>query len=402
MRKTALSSAIAAVLLGAAQTQAGGLWLNEYGDFSGGRSSAGAAAGLTDAASIIHNPAGGALVEGSQLFASAGMFIPDIEFDVDYSNPISGNGDGGSAGLNAPAGGGAYVFDSGSERWTFGLYLAGLAGAGLDYDKDWVGRFQATKSELLLLGIGGTASYRVNERLSLGAAVQYFYATLDMELGIPSLPGREEGRASLDGSDTEIGFALGAIYEISDRTRIGIKYQSEVEPDFDGKLKVSSRDVRVDSNTELTMAQIVRIGLHHDLNDTVGLDFTWGWDDWSALDSVFVSVPDREAALHKNWEDTYHYAIGMQYKLNADWDLTTGVSYDTNPVDAYERTADLPVDRQIRYSGGARYQFSDSIVLGGYLNYTDLGSSKIRGRNWGGEFSDNSVISFAFNINWIL
>ncbi len=402
MNKTLLSTSIAALLLAASQAQAGGLWLNEFGDFSGGRSSAGAAAGLTDAASIIHNPAGGSLVEGSQLFVSAGAFIPDVEFDVDYSNPISGKEDGGSAGLNAPAGGGSYVFDSGSSRWTFGTYLAGLAGAGLDYDKDWVGRFQATKSELLLIALGGTASYRVNDQLSIGAGAQYWYATLDMELGLPSLPGRDEGRASLDGTDSSYGFTLGAIYEFSDATRIGINYQSELEADFDGKLKASVADVRVDSNTELNMAQTIRIGLHHDLNDTIGLDFTWGWDDWSTLDSVFVSVPDREGALDKNWDDTYHYAIGMQYKLNSDWDLTTGVAYDTNPVDAYERTADLPVDRQIRLSGGARYQFSDTMNLGGYITYMDLGSAKIRGRNWGGEFGDNSIIAFAFNLNWVL
>ncbi len=37
-------SVITLALLGANQAFAGGLWLNEYGDFAGGRASAGAAA----------------------------------------------------------------------------------------------------------------------------------------------------------------------------------------------------------------------------------------------------------------------------------------------------------------------------------------------------------------------
>lgn len=403
MNKKLISTAITALLLGAANSQAGGLWLNEYGDFSGGRSSAGASAGLTDAASIIHNPAGGSLVKGSELFGSVGILMPDIEFDIDYTNPISGNDNGGSAGLDAPVASFAYVHDSGDSAWTFGLYTAGLAGAGLEYNKDWVGRTQATRSELLLLGIAPTVSYRINEQLSIGAAVQYFYGSLEMDISLPNIgPGDPDRRATLDGTDTGFAFTLGAIYELSDNTRLGINYQSEIEADFDGKLKGNADGVRVDSNTELTMAQLVRLSLHHDFTDSFGLDLTWGWDDWSALDSVFVALPEREGSLQKDWEDTYHYAIGFQYKLNDDWDLTSGVAYDTNPVSAHDRTADLPVDRQIRYSAGARYQFSDTLTLGGYANYMDLGSAKIHGQFWGGEYKSNDVIGLSFFLNWKL
>ena len=77
---------------------AGGLWLNEYGDFAGGRASAGAAAGTDEAATIIHNPASSTRIEGSQLFGSVGALIPKIEFDVKDSVPFIGDGDGGQAG----------------------------------------------------------------------------------------------------------------------------------------------------------------------------------------------------------------------------------------------------------------------------------------------------------------
>ena len=119
------------LLLAGAQAQAGGLWLNEYGDFSGGRAAAGAAAGTGDAAAIIYNPAGASGVESGELFVSAGVLIPSTEFDLESSSPFLGDNDGGSAGEIAPGAALAYVDDFGLDTWDFGISLGGMAGAGL-------------------------------------------------------------------------------------------------------------------------------------------------------------------------------------------------------------------------------------------------------------------------------
>lgn len=404
MNNKIIRTAIVAAACGAAQAQAGGLWLNQYGDFASGRSSAGAAAGVDEASTIIHNPAGGTRIEGSQVFGSLGVIIPDVEFDVDYTNPVSGDGDGGSAGLNAPVASFAYTNDLGSDRWNVGLYTAGLAGAGLEYDSGWVGRFQNTEVELLLLAIAPTVGFKVTDNFSIGASVQYFYGTLDFTLELPSAPGRNPGTAKLDGSDDDFAFTLGAIYDISDRTQLGIKYQSEIEPKFSGDIKVNNDllDNKATANTTLTLAQMVRVGLNHDLDDELSLAFTLGWDDWSAMGDVFVALPEVEASLARNWDDTYHYAAGFEYRASPEWDITMGVSYDTNPVDKTDRTADMPLDRQVRYTGGARYKMRDNLTVGGYLNYTDLGSAKIDTGRWGGEYSKNQALEFAVYFNWVL
>jgi long-chain fatty acid transport protein len=404
MKKTILRTAVITALFGATQAQAGGLWLNQFGDFASGRSSAGAAAGVDEAAAIIHNPAAGTRIEGSQLFGAVGAIIPDVEFDIDYSDRISGDGDGGSAGLNAPAGSVAYTNDLGTEDWSFGIYFAGLAGAGLEYDSGWVGRFQNTEVELLMAAIAPTVGFQVTDNFSIGASLQYYYATLDFELELPSLPNRPAGTATLDGTDDDLGFTLGAIYEFSDSTRLGIKYQSELDADFDGKLKIKNNiaDARATSNTEMTLAQIVRVGLHHDLDDQISLGFTIGWDDWSAMEDVFVSLPEVEAGLARNWDDTYHYAAGVAYSATPEWDFTMGIAYDTNPVSSHDRTADMPIDRQVRYTGGARYKLRDNLTVGGYLNYTDLGSARISTERWGGEYGTNQVFEFSVYLNWVI
>lgn len=402
--------AMTVALLGANQVLAGGLWLNEYGDFAGARASAGAAAGTDEASTIIHNPASAGRLEGSQLFVSAGAFIPQVEFDIEESNQFIGDEDGGQAGEIAPGASLAYIYDTGSDKWGLGVSLGGLSGAGLDYNDDWVGRYQVTDVFLLLMGLGVSFSYQVTDKFAIGVKPLFYYSTLDMDIRIPTslATGRNDAKAELDGDDTGWGVAAGFTYDFSSRTRVGISWTSEFDIKYDGDLKIKGDrpvSAQANSDTELDMAQTIRAGLHHQLNDRWGVDFSVGWDDWSALDSVFVSVDTGDgdgAALKKNWKDTYHYAAGLQYKLNDKWDLTSGIAYDTNPIDADDRTADLPVDRQVRYNAGARYQYSEALSLGGYVNYTDLGNARITGNFWTGEYSSNEVYSFSVFLNWTL
>ena len=408
MKKILQSTTITLVMLGGNHAVAGGLWLNEYGDFSGGRASAGAAAGTDEAATIIHNPASATRVKGDQLFASASALITRLKFDVKESSSEVGDGNGGQAGQPSPGATMAYVFDNGWNKWSTGISLAGLAGAGLTYDDDWVGRYQATEVNLLVMAMGATLAYQVTDRLSIGVTPQIFYSTLTQKLRLRTSPytGREDFRVKLDGDDTGFGGMVGAVYDFNTGTRVGINWQSSFDIKFDGKLKVNGNigDGRqVSTDTQLTMAQNVRLALHHDVDDRLGLDFTLGWDNWDELDNIFVSVRGVGGApIVTDWKDTYHYAAGFEYKLNDDWDITAGIAYDTNVVSASERVPELPIDEQIRYNAGARYHLSNTLIVGGYVNYTDLGSAKIDAELWSGQYGTNEMYQLSIFANWIL
>jgi len=409
LRDGAVALALALALLGANHALAGGLWLNEYGDFSGGRASAGATAGTDEAATIIHNPASATRIKGDQLFASASALITRLKFDVKESTSVVGDGNGGQAGQVTPGASMAYVFDNGWDKWSTGISLAGLAGAGLNYDDDWVGRYQATEVNLLVMAMGGTVAYQVTDRLSIGVTPQIFYSTLTQKLRLPTslLPGIEEDvSAKLDGDDTGFGGMVGAVYDFNTGTRVGISWQSSFDIKFDGKLKIDGNiddGVQVSTDTQLTMAQNVRLALHHDVDDRLGLDFTVGWDNWDELDNIFVSVKGVGGVpIVTDWKDTYHYAAGFQYKLTDDWDITAGIAYDTNVVSANERVPELPIDEQIRYNAGARYHVSNTLIVGGYVNYTDLGNAKIDADFWDGEYSTNEMFQLSIYANWML
>jgi long-chain fatty acid transport protein len=412
MNRIFKGAAIAGAMLGAGAASAGGLWLNEYGDFAGGRAAAGAAAGTDEAMTIAYNPASISRMEGNQLFASAGAIIGNMNFDLRYTTPLNGTDDGGDAGETAPFASMAYLHDFDSDRWSAGVGLYAVSGAGIDYGDNWAGRFQATDVFLQVMAISPTVAYQVTEELSLGVTLQGYYADLEVKTAVPRPDqSKPEGKAEINGDDIRPGYALGAMYELSDRTRFGLAYQSELKPKFDGDFKLQVNDANVgelddisrniSTNTELVLAEYVRFSVHQDMDERWAVDFTVGWDNWSAFKNVLIETQDVQANIPGDWRDTYHYAWGAQYKLDKYWTLTSGIAYDTNPIDASHRNAQLPVDRQVRYAAGARYALWDSLTVGGYVNYMDLGRARISGKRFGGEFDYNNATQLILNLNWI-
>jgi long-chain fatty acid transport protein len=381
---------------------AGGLWLNEYGSPAMGRARAGAQAGVNDASTVLHNPATMSRLDSKQWMAAGTLIYSEVEFDLERTLPnLNGTNEGKDAGGLAPGASAFYVNPNFNDKWSWGFSVAGLAGAALDYTDSWAGRFQATEVELVTIGFMPGVSYQLNDWLSVGIGPQLVYAELLVDLAVPRI-GLPDAKAEIDGDDTEFGYKLGLAAELSDKTRLGITYQSELDFEFSGDFKLSAAGVDVGVDSELPLAAFVRIGLTHQLTEDIGLHATWGWDDWSTLDNVNLSTNTAGAVIKADWDDTYHYAAGIDYKTSPNWTLTTGISYDTNPISKHNRNAQLPVDRQIRYAFGAQYEYGKQFSMGGQLVYGDMGKASIEGIGYGGEFKTNQVFFFSINANWLL
>jgi long-chain fatty acid transport protein len=238
----------------------------------------------------------------------------------------------------------------------------------------------------------------VNENVLIGGGGGVLYGRLDMELFAPPLAGT--ARAELDGDDVVGIWNVGVLFEISEKTRIGATYWSDMELDFDGDLKVDRRGIDVDVNTKIKYPQFIRLGVYHELSEDWDLLASVRWEDWSEMDEVLLSGESREAALARNWDDTWHVALGARYRLCDGWTLSAGVAYDTSPVESYDRTADMPVDRQIRINTGASFKYSEELTLGASLEYLDLGDAAIKSSLLKGDYSSYAAIFLGVNAWW--
>jgi long-chain fatty acid transport protein len=406
LRKTRLAVILLASSAAIAPAQAGGLWVSEYNQPTQGRAGAGEEAGNGDASDAFFNPASMSRHSESQLMVGGGLILPQVEFDVESGSALNGNGDGGDAGGLTPSVS-AYYSRPINKKWTLGLSGLALTGSALDYDDDWVGRFDAQDVTMLVIGVIPAIAFKATDKLSFGFALPVMYSDLELDVAIPNLasPGEDEGKGEISGDDTQVAVSLSFHYQFSPRTAIGGRASSKFEFDYDGDIEAKYLG-QVGVNTELTLAALARVGLSHQFNDRWSGYATFGWEDWSAMNEVLLSTDSRGVVLPRDWHDTYHSAIGVDYRLNDHWTLRTGMAYDTSPTNENDRTADMPIDEQFRYAIGADYLRDSGVKVSGSLVYADYGDAEIdRSGDLGlvgfsGDYQTNQIWFASVAFNW--
>jgi long-chain fatty acid transport protein len=363
--------------------KAGGIYANEFGTPEMGTAGAGAEASALDASTAIpfYNPAGMTLLEGKQVIVAGG----------------------GQAASPVPILTAAYVH-SFTERFKFGVALFTAAGAALEYDSDWAGRYQAQTSAIAALSLSPTLAYRVSDWFSIGGGLNIMATGLETKVAVPRIA-QPDGQVTIDGTDTQVSFNLSAMFEPGETTRIGLAYMSQTEFDYAGDVSFSNVGLTAPVSTTMTLAQILRVGVHHDLTEKAAIVGTLGWEDWSALENQFVSIDTGlTAVLPRNWEDTYRVGVGFHYRVGEPWLLRFGVNYDTSPTEAKDRTADLPVDDQLRLAAGFQNERGEKFSWGAALVYADLGDAEINSDgvlgDLVGSYRSNDYLAVAANLQW--
>ena len=382
----------------AAPSWAGGLYIQEFATPSLGTANAGAQAWADNASTAFFNSAGMTRMKGKELMLGGGLVYTDIQFDPAPDTPVAG-GDGGNAGSLAPLINAFYVHSL-SDNLKLGLDMISLSAAVLDYDDNWAGRRQCLETEIFTVTLHPSLAYRVNNWLSIAGGIGLSYGAMKMELaGVAP-----NSKITLDGDDLEYNFNLSALFELSDRTRIGVVYWSEIGLNFAGDVSRQPRGLQAGVDTALPLPQWARAGIYHEINDRFAVLGTVGWEDWSRLENVNLSLANTSAALPRNWKDTYNFAGGIHYRISTPWLLQFGIAYDTSPVDAEDRTADMPVDRQLRYTIGTRFEKSDKLTIGCALEYVDLGDAEINNSSpingLKGTYKNNDLFALVINFNW--
>ena len=373
---------------------AAGLWLYEQGAPDMGLAAAGRAALAQDASTVGANPAGMTLLERNQLEGGLlGIFV-DAKFDADSTT--FGGGEGGTAGGFVPAGSFSYVHGITTDL-KVGLTAGSNFGLGLDYGDDWAGRYYVQKGELVVMGVNPGVGYRVNKWLSVGAGFSIVYGKLTQDVAVNNNPlgvgSSPDGKLKIDSNDVGHGYNLGVLVLPRSDTRLGLTYRSKIELEFDDAVNSSNLSPFWDgllnqvlgSNRKVDMGinipQAVMFSVFHQLNDQWAVMGNIGWQDQSDFGKTNISLASTDASssltADRNFHDTWHYALGAQYRFAPEWLLSVGVAYDESPVDNKDRTPDMPLDRQIRYATGIQYDLNENMTIGAAYTFLDAGDAEI-------------------------
>jgi len=391
INKLTVAVTLASAVLASGQAAASGFQVREQSAKALGNAMAGAAAGAEDVSYMTYNPAAIGNVEGTQV--AGGISYIDAGFELTDASASSVSGANYSGSGNNEGGEEAWVPSFAfktrlSERFDFGFAISAPYGLSTKYDKEWIGRYHAVETELKTIDIQPTLNYRATDRLNLavGLRAQYADATLSnaIDLGRQvGAAGAYDGMAEVTGDDWGYGYTLGALFQATERTRLGISYRSEVELTLDGDVDYSSdnpvgQQVLAVSGlqdgggkADLTTPANLNMGIYHQLTDRLALMANAEWTEWSSFKELTVESGGRElSTTTENWDDTWAFSVGANYRLNSQWMLRTGLGVDESPVpDSEHRTPRVPdADRRWATLGATWMPTSNLGVTVGYMH----------------------------------
>lgn len=167
MKKVVNSLLAVAVASASSTLLAAGFALNEQSISAMGTSFAGRSSSASDATTVYGNPAGMALLKGEQASVGAAVIMAKTRIEGTQASaplsgaPLAGSNDGDMVPFTGvPLG---FYVNPLNEQWTFGLGFYVPYGMITEYEKGFQGRFFGDYSEVNVVTLQPTLSYRVND-----------------------------------------------------------------------------------------------------------------------------------------------------------------------------------------------------------------------------------------------
>ena len=421
LQKLTLRIATGLVILALTEvSEAGGLFLTEFGTEDVALAGAGWAARAQDASTLFKNPAGMSRLDGNQFQGG----LQALYFDGSFSPQIAtqGGGGGGNPVGVVPGASGFYVHSLGKDV-KVGLGVFSNFGAGLQYDDGWAGRYYVKQTTLVGITFAPVASYRVNDMLSVGGGPNIMVGYLKYTTGINNIlpPGIGDGELKASDTAAGVGGQFGVLLEPRTGTRVGVTYYSPIKLDFSTTPAFSNLGT-IGSNLQanglltrnldlgMTVPQHVIVSGYYEITENWAVMGDFGWENWSRFGKVDVSVSGgpttTSLTTNIDYDDTYHVGTGTQYRLNPEWLLNAGFAYDSSMVSTSNRTLSLPVGATYKFGMGANWLMNPKIKLG-FSYELDYGGNISISQNRGplagqvtGEFKDVITHFFALTLNW--
>nr|WP_321460410.1 outer membrane protein transport protein [uncultured Vibrio sp.] len=363
---------VASSLLTCATVQAAGLYLYEANTTDIGLASAGMAARAHDASVMAANPAGLANVSGQSFSGHLISLYGDAELDTLA-------GDAGNVISFVPMGS-AFYSQQMNDKWTLGIGLYGNYGLGLGYEglvDRTVAKLDIPTAITQAVTIQPSASYRINEQWSLGAALGVQYGKYQIEANASTA----NSNFSLEGddNDVQVNGRIGVLYELSPRTRFGLSYLSETEFEFE--------------STKSVAPQQVVFSIYNQVNDKLAWMGNVNWQDWS----------EYQTTLNVDTQDTYQVAFGTQYQVSDKLMWNAGLAFDSSMYEEQSKgDITVPTGDTYRLGTGVDYKWDEKKTVSVAFEAVIIDSSEstlANGTKLAG-YSNPALYFLSFGYSW--
>lgn len=369
MNKSLLVTLI--LIVTANSTFAGGFQVNLQSTRSSGMGHTGTGLRL-GAASGFFNP--GALAFGNTEI-SIGIHL--IRANINYREFEPGIYSANSqSGIGTPFAAHISFKPNGTSKFVFGLSVYTPFGSGISYADDWKGQFLLREMALRTIFYQGTISYRVNEKLGIGAAYVFGTGEFSLRRGIPvQYIDGSYGEANLSGAGRGHGINVGVFYQIADNISLGASYRSGVQVNlkggtakFDVPSSLSANFPETTFDSRIRLPRVFNWGIGIDVSERTTLSFDVNYVAWSSYDTLGFDFEDNTEQLQdanspRLYKNVLIARTGIEHNLSKDITVRAGAYYDFTPVQDGYMTPETPDTDKLGICAGLSFIINKKIQL---------------------------------------
>ncbi|MEA5105664.1 outer membrane protein transport protein (plasmid) [Pantoea sp. S18] len=388
------------ILLGSlcvSSASASGLYLYEIATEDTGLAGAGQAARAQDASTIMTNPAGMTRLPEHMITGGLQALYGDTPYHLNNDAALQGKSPGNTIGWFPGAS--LFYHQRLTENISAGIGLYGNYGLGLDFG-EWAGDRLIKKSTLIGLTLSPAFAWKINERLSWGVGLGINYGFLSLTRNVD---GQDEKASD---HDWAMNFRTGLLFQLTDATRVGLSYASKTEYHFniDGKARFPAfpnAEFTLPLSAQINAPDQLMLSAVHDINERWSLLGDLGWQNWSMYGGNQISLSGENVQRQNRLKDTWHTALGVQFRPDDRWRLNTGVAYDSSFYrDQNDTAMTMPSGDAWRFGVGAQYQLTESGNIGAAFEYLKMETSQVSSPLLSGAYKNPELYFFSMNYSY--
>ena len=367
--KRKITAFIVLFLLTVPVTYGGGFQLNEHGAKPMGLGGAFTAI-ANDASAVYWNGAGLSFLNGTNIILGASLIAPITTFrgvapstDISYmKNQV----------FYPPH---FFVSHKISDAFSIGTGISVPFGLGTEWQPDWIGRYLAVKTELMVFSAPLVVSWAILDNLSISAGGSYSFANVTITQMYSQTPFTGDAFIKLEGDDNSaFGYNFGIMWKPVKDVSVGASFRSEVNYDFEGTAtstgaeQLSSELPAGDISAELTTPMNIQGGVAVQVIDQLLVSADFQWVGWSSYDKLAIDFKDpaySDISRPRMYDDSYIIRLGGEYNLDENISLLGGIYFDKNPVDPQYLNPSLPESDRIGLSIGVDARLYENFGMTG-------------------------------------
>lgn len=356
-----------------------GFQVNLQGQKQQAMGGAGVATNL-DAASVFYNPGGVSLLKENSVSAGVSLTAENTAFrdansqqeyqtNSPISTPFTGYG----------------VWGPKESNFKFGMGVYTPFGSSIKYEDGWSGRFALTEMKLLSVFFQPTVSYKINDKLGVGAGFVYGYGSINLNKDLPITNSSGDfSTANLKGSAGGMGYNLGVQYKPNEKLSIGLSYRSQVNmkvnsgtATFNVPASLATSFPSGSFSSSLPLPQVISVGLGYQVNEKLLLAFDVNYIGWASYKTLTFDYAENTSSLKdtespRNYKNSYALRLGAQYKVSDKFTARIGSNYEKTPIKDGYVTPEVPDADRLNFTGGVGYNASDRLVIDASFSYINF------------------------------